>query len=261
MPQGEKEIPLSPLARLTEGVRVIGELGYDCAEATVGMITALSDEDMAFLQKEHAAGRFNLQACNSFIPGHLPVVTDEAGTAALYAYAEDAIRRMASLGVRYVVFGSGRVRTIPDGADDAAAREQIDMFLVHCDACCGRYGMTLVLEPLNRAETNWCNTVAEGAETVRRLHLPHVYLLADSYHMARENEPLSVIAENRDILRHCHIAAADRQIPGKTGYEDRFMEALREIRYDGIVTVECIFRDFTAEAEEAAAYLRKQLAD
>ena len=261
MPQGEKEIPMAPLTRLTEGCRAIAALGYDCAEATVGMITSLSDEDVAFLQNEHAAGRFDLAACNSFIPGHLPIVTDDNGTEALYAFVDGAIARMASLGVRYVVFGSGRVRTIPEGCDRAKAEKQIEAFISHCNDVCGKHGMILVIEPLNRAETNWCNKVSEGAEIVRRLNLDNVRLLADGYHMAREEEPLSVIAENRDILLHCHVASSDRRIPGKTEYEGAFLDALKAIGYDGIVTVECGFGDFQKEAAEAAEYLRKKLAE
>ena len=33
MPQGEKEVPMSSYDRLTEGCRVMRELGYDAAEA------------------------------------------------------------------------------------------------------------------------------------------------------------------------------------------------------------------------------------
>ncbi len=259
MPQGENEIPLSPLNRLTEGRHVVLAQGYDCAEASVGMITALSEEDMAYLQAEHAAGRFDICSCNSFIPEQYPIITDAEGTKKLYDYAERAIARMASLGIRYVVFGSGRVRTIPETVDRAAGEAQIDAFIRHCDAMCGIYGMTLVIEPLNRKESNWCNTVAQGAAVVRRLQLEHVRLLADGYHMAQENEPMSVLIDNADILCHCHIASSDRRIPGKTTYEGAFLETLRAIGYDGVVSVECGFTDFSMEAKEAAAYLNAQL--
>ena len=121
MPQGEKEVPMSPMERLSDGYRVMRELGYDAAEATVGLVMALTEDDVAVLREQVACGAFRLDACNSFIPGHLPIVCDDEGTRALYAYVDEAIARMASLGVRYVVFGSGRVRSIPEGADTDAA--------------------------------------------------------------------------------------------------------------------------------------------
>lgn len=259
MPQGEGAIPLSAVTRLTEGSRVIRESGYDCVEASVGMIVTLSEEELLYLQKEHEAGRFDICACNSFIPPQYPIISDEAGTKTLYDYAEGAIRRMASLGIRYVVFGSGKTRTIPEDMDRAAGEKQIEAFIAHCDRICGLVGMTLVIEPLNTKETNWCTTVAEGAALVRRLQLAHVRLLADCYHMSQENEPMSVITDNADILLHCHIASTDRRIPGKTAYENDFLDALAEIRYDGVVSVECGFTDFAAEAKEAVSYLRERI--
>ncbi len=260
MPQGEKEVPMSAYERLMEGCRVMRELGYDAAEATVGLIMALSEDETASLQAAYKAGEFSLDACNSFIPGHLPIITDETGTAALYDYVDAAIARMSSIGVRYVVFGSGRVRTIPEHADRAAAEAQIDAFIRQVDACCEKYGMTCVIEPLNKKETNWCNTVAEGAAVVRRLKLKNVLLLADGYHMACEGEPYANLTDNADILLHCHIASSDRKIPGGTEYEGGFLDTLKEIGYEGIVTVECGFGDFREEARVAAEWLRSKLA-
>ncbi len=261
MPQGENEVPMSSYERLTEGCRVMRQLGYDAAEATVGLIMALTEDEVAKLQDAYRAGEFSLDACNSFIPGHLPIITDEAGTKALYKYVDAAIARMSSIGVRYVVFGSGRVRTIPEDADRAACETQIDAFIRQVDACCEKYGMICVIEPLNKLETNWCNTVAEGAAVVRRLNLKNVKLLADGYHMSREGEPYTNLTDNADILLHCHIASTDRKIPGGTDYEGGFLDTLKAIGYDGIVTVECGFSDFRAEAEIAAGWLRAKLAE
>ena len=261
MPQGEKEVPMSSYDRLTEGCRTVRELGYDTAEATVGLIMALSEDELAALQAAHKAGEFSLDACNSFIPGHLPIVTDEAGTKALYDFVDTAVARMSSLGVRYVVFGSGAVRRIPDGVDRAAAEAMIDAFIRHVDEACAAHNMTCVIEPLNRDETNWCCTVADGASVVRRLNLEHVRLLADGYHMSKEGEPYAVLTQNRDILLHCHIASSDRKIPGGTDYEGGFLDTLKSIGYDGIVTVECGFGDFREEARTAAGWLRAKLAE
>lgn len=258
MPQGEQEVPMSAYDRLTEGCRVMRALGYDAAEATVGLIMALSEDEVKALQDAHRAGTFSLDACNSFIPGHLPIITDEAGTKALYDYVDAAIARMASIGVRYVVFGSGRVRSIPEDCDRAAAEAQIDAFIRQVDACCEKHGMICVIEPLNRKETNWCNTVADGAAVVRRLQLKNVRLLADGYHMACEGEPYSHLTDNADILLHCHIASSDRKIPGGTDYECGFLDTLLSMGYEGIVTVECGFTDFRAEAEIAAGWLRRK---
>lgn len=252
--------PLTAYTRLMKGYQMIRSLGYDIAEATVGMVMALSLEEVNALQAAHRAGMFNIGACNCFIPGEYSIISDTKTTEKLYAYVENAICRMADLGVSYVVFGSGRARAIPENYDRSSAEAQIDAFLRWVDICCEKYGMTCVIEPLNKLETNWCNTVAEGAAIVRRLNLKNIGLLADGYHMACEAEPYTVITENCDILQHCHIASSDRTIPGRTAYESGFLAALKKIDYERIVTVECGFGDFHCEAKIAAEYLRKQLA-
>ena len=252
--------PITAYTRLMEGYRMIRNLGYDTAEATVGMVMALSSEEVDALQAAHRDGTFYIGACNCFIPSDYSIISDTKTTEKLYAYVENAICRMAVLGVNFVVFGSGRARAIPENCDRTTAEARIDAFLRWVDTCCEKYGMICVIEPLNKLETNWCNTVAEGAAIVRRLKLRNIGLLADGYHMACEAEPYTVITENRDILQHCHIASSDRTIPGRTAYEAGFLTALKKVSYEGIITVECGFGDFHSEAQTAAEYLRMQLA-
>ena len=262
MPEGEGAIPMSSRERLENGYRVITGLGYDAVEATVGLVMTLSDADVAALVEKRRKGEFALDVCNSFIPGNLPIVTDKAGEEKLRAYVEEAMKRLSALGVKIVVFGSGKARTIPDTVDRAAGEAMIDRFLVFCNDLCETYGLTVVIEPLNQRETNWVYTVADGAKVVRRLGLPHVLLLADGFHMAREAEDPAVMAKNKDILLHTHLASSEKRgYPGMEGgaYETEFLRVLTDMDYDGIVTVECGFSDFAKEAALGADFIRKTL--
>jgi uncharacterized protein (TIGR00255 family) len=83
--------------------------------------------------------------------------------------------------------------------------------------------------------------------------------LAEAFSLAND-VTVARLAENRDILLHCHIASSDRKIPGTTEYEGGFLDTLKKIGYDGIVTVECGFGDFREEAKIAAEWLRAKLA-
>ena len=260
MPEGEGKISITPYERLTFGYQVITSLGYDRVEATVGLVAQLSDDDRKKLVDARNAGSFRLDVCNSLIG--LPIVTDEEGTKAVHAYLDTVFSQMAELGVKIVVFGSGRARSIPEGTDRAEGEKKLDAFLEYADGLCEKYDMTLVIEPLNKRETNWVNTVAQGAEVVRRLNLPHIRLLADGFHMACEGEDPAVMAENGDILLHTHLAAApDRVYPGKCGgeYETKFLRTLLGMGYDGCVTVECGFSDFASEAKLASGFMKAVL--
>ena len=260
MPEGEGAISVTPYERLTNGYKIITGLGYDQVEATVGLVAQLPDEDRKKLAEARRAGTFRLDVCNSLIG--LPIVTDEKGTEEVHQYLDTVFSEMSELGVKFVVFGSGRARSIPDGTDRAAGEKMLDAFLVYADALCEKYNMTLVIEPLNHRETNWVTTVSEGAAVVRRLDLPHIRLLADGFHMAVESESPAVLRENKDILLHTHLACApDRVYPGKTGgaYEKEFLHTLMDMGYSGTVTVECGFSDFASEAKLASDFMKAVL--
>ena len=120
----------------------------------------------------------------------------------------------------------------------------------------------MVLEPLHSGETNWVNTIPAGAEVVRRLNLPHIRLLADGFHMAKEGEDPSVLRKVSDILSHAHFAEVTHRHAPYTydeDYENRFFSTLKEIGYDGIVTCECGFRSFHEDAMNAAKRMKEIL--
>ncbi len=263
IPTWDKNRFMTTYECLTLGYPYLRSLGFDGVETAVARIMALDEADMARLQKEVQEGRFVLHACNGFIPAELPIVTDDAGKKTVYAYAETAIRRLSALQVPYVVFGSGTARRIPENVPYERGVSDIHDFLVHCNTVCADCGVTVVIEPLNQKETNWCYTVSEGAKLVRTWNLPHIRLLADGFHMACEGETTSVLTENRDILLHTHLANyPERSYPGNGDgiWETAFLKTLSAIHYQGAVTVECGFSNFAEEAPRAAAFMHDILA-
>jgi len=120
----------------------------------------------------------------------------------------------------------------------------------------------LVVEPLNKAECNFINSLAEGAEAVERANHPNVQLLADYYHMLRENEPASEVVRFGKIIKHAHVAElSGRGFPGKSREDFRpFFQALAQANYKGRVAIECTWGDIGLELESSARYLREQMA-
>ena len=139
--------------------------------------------------------------------------------------------------------------------------------LQHAAERAQRAGVTLCIEPLNRFETYFLNTQADAARLVRAVGSPHVKVHFDTFHanIEEKNSAASVRAIARE-LGHVHMSENDRGIPG-TGHNDwrGVREALREVGYDGWMTIEsfaqpepdlaaaaAIWRDLAPSGDELA---------
>jgi len=98
----------------------------------------------------------------------------------------------------------------------------------------------LGIEPLNRYETDFINTVDEGLKLCSLINHPNVGLLLDVYHMNIEEKDISKsIIKAKNKLFHFHVAENDRGIPGTGSIKwEKIFNALKEINYDEYVTLE-----------------------
>ena len=248
---GEYEVTVDSV---TENSRYTLGCGYDYVELTVGVVMSFSDEELATLRERD----LHIESANSFIPGKFSIIN---GGEELEAYAAEAIRKCALAGIKVIVFGSGAARRMPDGATEEEKLASVKRFLAHCNKYAEKYGVTIVIEPLQSGECNYINKVTEGASIARELGLSNIRSLADSFHMGLEKEPFSVLSEVSDVLAHIHVAEnVTRTYPGKENDDTFLPEMARELKktcYDGRISIECNFTDFKTEAPVAYEYLNK----
>ena len=98
------------------------------------------------------------------------------------------------------------------------------------------------LEPLNRYEARYLNTVGVAADLCSAADHPRVQLMADLFHM--NIEEADIPASLRAVaphLGHVHLADSQRWLPGHghTDFVGAF-RALREIDFDGWLALECM---------------------
>lgn len=237
----------------------------DYVEEHVQNFLAPEGPEDAFAQRLAQAGvaaRCTV-AANCFLPGALKCTGPQIDEARILAYARTAFARAERAGIDTIVFGSGGARQVPDGFSTATAFEQFIALLTRLAPLAARHGVTLVVEPLNRGECNFINTVDEGAEVVRRVDQPAVRLLADLYHMLRNGEGPEALTRHGALLAHTHIAEKEKRTgPGIAGDDFRpFLTALRAGGYDRRMSLECGFPDLEADLARSLKALRGQLAD
>lgn len=102
-------------------------------------------------------------------------------------------------------------------------------------------GTELVIEALNRFETNYLRSSDEVLDLIDRVGSPRILIHLDTYHMNLEERDWRMpILRSAGRLGHVHVADNNRQYPGSGLIDFRtVISALLEVKYDGSLTMEC----------------------
>lgn len=256
-------------------IQAIQDAGYDYVELTVGTVMPESPEsEYAPVRDKIKSFKIKPEAWNVLLPGGIKVTGPEVDLYRVERYLRTAFARIADLGGKVVVFGSGGARKVPDDFPVDEARKQILEFLAVLGNVAGENGITIAIEPLNKKETNIINSVAEGMEYVEAINHPNIKCLADYYHIDEENEPLSDVTDAGSDIVHVHTADTGRYSPGiheygpkelidsfegKPAYDHiAFFKTLRGIDYDARISVEGRWSNFDTDVKKALDYLKDQ---
>jgi sugar phosphate isomerase/epimerase len=176
-------------------------------------------------------------------------------------YLVELIRLCSDLGGKLMVFGSPKQRSLLPGMSRAQAMELAAGTFSLCMDEAAKHGVTIAMEPLSPAETDFIQTAAEGIELIERVNHPAFKLHLDVKAMSSEKKPIAQII--RESARHTvHFHANDPNLLGPGMGTVKFgpiIAALREVGYEGWLSVEVF--DFAPGAENIArqsiAYLRQ----
>ena len=244
-------------------IPLIEEAGFDAAELDFCEIAALPPSDFRRL-----AGRLKNSPLDfSVFSGLIPLTERFHSESFDRPYWLEHIRkgadRVSRLGASIIPFGAGKCRSIPERCSDRAAAEN-RIFSLVTDVCkiLGEFGITLVIEPLGPANSNYINYISEAACFVETLALPNCRTMCDLRHMHKLNENMDEIVKYRELILHAHIdypCGEKRYFPNeKDGFDyGPYFKALSEAHYDRILTIEATsYTDFLKEASAGLALLK-----
>lgn len=248
-----------------ENAAAVKAAGWDYVEENVQGLLSGQTPDAEWNGPSRTTGAaLPAPACNSLVPGSLPITGPKADEAALTAYMTRVIERAKKVGVKTLVFGSGAARNVPEGFSRDEARKQIIRFLKNAVDVAKANGVTLVAEPLNRGECNIINSVAEAMTYVKDVNHPNFQCLVDSYHFWLEDEPLANLKAAMPWIKHVHLADKDGRVaPGLSGKADYkpFFKVLKDGGYDGLISFEgTAMTEFDTTAPKVLDYIKKEWA-
>ena len=122
------------------------------------------------------------------------------------------------------------------------------------------HGRQIAMEPLNRFETDFLNTVDQGLELIADVGSPALKLLLDTFHMnIEEKDTPAAIRKAGAHVAHFHACGSDRGTPGNDHTDwPGIQKALRDIRYKGDVVIESFTPDVKVIARAAAIWRRME---
>jgi len=100
-------------------------------------------------------------------------------------------------------------------------------------------GVTLMLEP-TATDSNLVESCEDAINMMEDIRKSNVKLMFDTTHALYRNEvPSDYVYQMGDNLKYVHMADYDRKAPGTNGCDfTAIMQALKDIGYDGYITME-----------------------
>ncbi|GHV62279.1 hypothetical protein AGMMS49587_08670 [Spirochaetia bacterium] len=242
-----------------EHLEAYQKAGCEYIELPLTQLMALEAGEREALIKTARSSGLPCRACNCFFPGSVKVTGPDVSEARVQEYARAAIEVAAALGTSFIVFGSSAARNIPAGFSHQEAEKQFCAALALSGDLAEPYGITIVIEPLNRMESNIINTFPDSLRLARSLNHPRVKCLVDYFHFALGNESLEVIRSSRGWIKHTHIAnILERRVPvdsREAPYAD-FIRNLKAGGYTGGISIEGYTKTIEADFAKAVALLK-----
>ena len=126
------------------------------------------------------------------------------------------------------------------------------------------YQVRLGFEIMNRFESDYLTTIAEGVEYLKKEKFQKLLLHIDTVHMNIEEAHIGdAIRAGKGYIGHVHVADNDRWYPGHAHYDfQETIQALKEIGYDGALALETNCEPDTRTcARKSLEYLKRILGE
>lgn len=230
--------------------------GFDGVEIAIDDPTTI---DPAFLRQElDKVGLSCISVCGAFGPDRDLRGTPEA-QANSAKYLTTLIDQAVILGAPVVagpVYSAvGRI----GGAEPDEYKQQWATVVKNLKPICKyaqKKGIAICVEPLNRFETDFINTVDQVLKLVKDVGSPALKVHLDTFHMNIEEKcQADAIKKAGKLIGHFHACGTDRGTPGNDHLDwTSIAKALKSVKYDGGVVIESFTKDVKIIARAAAIW-------
>jgi len=139
--------------------------------------------------------------------------------------------------------------------------EAEDLFIETARRICdeaAEHGVTVIIEPVNRYEINFVNSLDEGAELLAKVGRPNLGLMPDVFHMNIEDAQIgAALVRHAKLVKYIHFADSNRLAPGQGHLDfDDIFQGLEQAGFDGWASIEIFPKpDPDTAARQAAEFI------
>ena len=211
-----------------DNLSFISEAGYDAVELFLCSVESIPSDF-----KEMLSARGLKVACiGTTFPGKYEGLYLSAQDDGIRKAAVDRLKSFVTLaseiGCRRISIGKMR----GSSSENPNAMNNLVSSVRELCSFAGDIGVEFMIEPQNRKQLDYINTVEEGYEFVRKVGMDNIFLHLDTFHMAiTEKSPAESIRRYSEYVRFYHVAGPERMIPGSS--DTTFIDMIREIASSG----------------------------
>ncbi len=236
-PNKTKFGPLLYPGDIERGLKELSEMGYDGIELSLRTPDDMEKKELFGLLDKYDMELLSVATGQSFIEDSVSLFTLDTEK------RNEAVRRIRG----YIDLVSetegcvilGGIKGKLEGADDKKQFESGSCAIADCLSYAEKAGAVLLLEAINRYETNLFNTVASCNEYVKAMKSSHLKILPDTYHMNIEERSFhDALHEVSDAVGAIHCADNNRLAPGMGHIDFRSIlsqvKTFKNLQYIGV---------------------------
>lgn len=258
-----RHVPFLFAGRIDDGIRCAADLGYEAVE--LHLRDPLDPATPAILRSVKSAGLTvsSIGTGQGFTVDRLSISsTDPNIVRATIARLAAHLNAASEFGA-VVIVGSmqGRLSDIP--AQRRMEEDATVSLLRQLGDEATRLGVRVAIEPLNRYETNFLNTVTQANQLLDRVDHPAFGILLDTFHMNIEEASMDAAVRSAGArLSLVHLADSNRG-PAGSGHLDfvSLLDAMRATRYSGFLSAEILPMGDDRRAAEKSLQTMRALID
>jgi sugar phosphate isomerase/epimerase len=224
---------------IEKNIRKAKEFGYDAVEIHIENPTLLDLENILKVSESEGLKISTLGTGLAFVKEKLSFTDHDE------VVREKAVKRVAKfIEVAKILNAKVIIGSIRGSIPEAKERKKYESFAFECfqkvlDKA-EKEEVELLIEPINRYETNFINTVEEALTLIEKMSSNYLKVHLDTFHMNIEKESFkNSILMAKDKLGHFHFADSNRKFPGAGHINfEEIKEALKAINYEGVIAFE-----------------------